>query len=74
MSSNPVIGFGLEYAGQLVFCEAVMQERHYDILFDGQFMCTVELTDNFDWILSSGTLLPQATIDEIGFKIESNYE
>jgi hypothetical protein len=70
---NPTIGFGLDYAGELIYCEAVMGNNHYEIRFDGKFIGTVEHTDNFEWIQASGTILPQQIIDEIGGKIESHY-
>lgn len=71
---NPVIGFGIEYAGKLIYCEAVMHDRCYEILFSGNWIASIEHTDELNWIQASGTILPQSTIDEIGFKIESHYD
>jgi len=71
---HPVIGFGLEYAGELIFCEAVMQDNHYDVLFDGKWTASITHNDNWDWTQASGTILPETTIAEIGLRIESNYQ
>lgn len=71
---HPVIGFGLEYAGELVYCEAVMQDKQYEVLFNGNWIASIIHTDDWDWIQASGTILPEATIEEIGFRIESNYK
>jgi hypothetical protein len=71
---HPVTGFGLDYGNELVFCEAVMQDNHYDVLFDGKWMASIAHTDEWDWIQASGAVLPEATIMEIGLRIESNYK
>lgn len=67
-----VIGFGIDY-GEFIYCEVFMAERSYDIFFDEKWMASVEYTDQFNWIQASGTILPQSIIDEIGLRIESNY-
>ena len=71
---NPVIGFGLDYGNELIYCEAVMQPNYYDVLFNGQWMASVSHTEQWDWIQTSGVILPQETIAEIGLRIESNYQ
>ncbi len=71
---HPVIGFGLEYAGDLVYCEAVMQNQQYEVLFNGKWIAAIIHTDDWDWIQASGTILPEAIIAEIGLRIESNYQ
>jgi len=70
---NPVIGFGIEYAGEMMYCEARMADTSYDIYFDNNWIASIEHNDSWDWMQASGTILPQATIDEIGLKIESHY-
>jgi hypothetical protein len=71
---HPVNGFGIDYGDELVYCEAVMHDNHYEILFNGKWIASIELTDDENWILASGTILPQAVIDEIGRKIEEQYD
>ena len=71
---HPVIGFGLYYANELVYCEAVMKDNHYDVLFNGNWMASIVHNDDMDWIQASGTILTDAIINEIGFRIESNYK
>ena len=71
---NPVTGFSVDHNDKAVFCEAVMHDTYYDILFSGVWVAAVQLTENETWIQVSGTTLPQATIDEIGRRIESKYD
>jgi len=71
---HPVIGFGLDYANELVYCEAVMKENHYEVLFDGHWIASVVHNDEMEWSQASGTILPEAIIEEIGFRIDSNYK
>lgn len=71
---HPVIGFGLDYANQLVFCEAIMQDRFYDIHFDGKWMASVIYNDDMEWSQASGMILPGSIIGEIGYRIDSNYK
>jgi hypothetical protein len=70
----PVIGFGLAYADQLIYCEAVMQENHFAILFDGKWVASIAHNDYWDWVQASGVILPETIIEEIGLRIESNYQ
>ena len=71
---HPVIGFGLEYAGDLVYCEAVMNENSYGILFNGKWIASIEHTDDWNWIQASGVILPEEVVEEIGLRIESQYK
>ncbi|MGF7036866.1 hypothetical protein [Mucilaginibacter lappiensis] len=71
--ANPVIGFGIVYGDEMIYCEASMAERSYDIYFDGTWTASVAYTDQFHWIQASGVILPQSIIDEIGQRIESYY-
>lgn len=70
----PAFGFGLVYSGRLVYCEVTMQENAYSITFNAEWVASIECTENFTWIQASGTILPQEIIDEIGFKIESQFK
>ena len=70
---NPVIGFGIDYAGELKYCEAIMQDTSYDIYFDHEWIASIIHDDNWDWRLASGSILPQSIINEIGLRIESHY-
>ena len=72
--ANPVIGFGIAYGNEMIYCEAHMDERSYDIYFDGAWTASLEHTDELNWIQASGAILPQAIIDEIGQRIESHYD
>jgi hypothetical protein len=71
---HPVIGFGLAYGGQLIYCEAVMNHNEYDVLFDGNLVASIAHNDDWDWMQISGVILPEEIITEIGFKIESHYQ
>jgi len=71
---NPVIGFGIAYGNEMIYCEARMDERSYDIYFDGTWTASVAYTDQFYWIQESGVILPQSIIHEIGQRIEENYK
>jgi hypothetical protein len=71
---HPVIGFGLSYGNQLIYCEAVMKDDHYDVLFDGNWVASIAHNDDWDWMQASGVILPEETIVEIGLRIESNYQ
>lgn len=73
-NENPTIAFGLDYGGQLIFCEAIMQEAHFDIHFDGKWIASIAHNDDWDWMQSSGIILPETIIDEIGLRIESYYQ
>jgi hypothetical protein len=70
----PVIRFGLDYGNELVYCEAVMKDDHYAVLFNGNWVASIAHTDEMDWIQASGGILPEAIINEIGLRIESNYK
>lgn len=73
-SKNPSFSFSLEYAEKIINCEVVMQSNSYEILFDGRWMASIEHTDEWTWIQASGVILPDAIIDEIGFRVESEYK
>ncbi len=70
---NPVIGFGIDYGGELKYCEAIMQETSYDIYFDREWIASIIHDDNWNWQLAAGAILPQSIINEIGLRIESHY-
>ena len=72
--SDTSSGFGIEYAGKLVYCEAFMKENEHEVYFDGIYVASVTINDNFDWMQTAGSVLPQTTIDEIGRRIENRYE
>jgi hypothetical protein len=73
-TQHPVIGFGLDYGNELIYCEAVMQTDHFDVLFDGKWMASIAHNDDWDWMQASGVILPEAIIAEIGLRIESHYQ
>ena len=74
MEENPVEGFGLSYNEELIYCEVVMHESHYEVLFNGNWIASVEMDGDGMWMQASGVILPQSIIDEIGKKIEEHYD
>jgi len=70
----PAFGFGIDYGGNLVYCEVFMRETSYDIHFNNQWMASIEYTDDFTWFQASGVILPKGIVDEIGLKIEYHYK
>jgi len=71
---NPAFNFDLDYAGTTVDCKVVMEERGYTLFFDGRLMATIAHTDDMEWIQESGVILPEEIIDEIGYRVESEYK
>lgn len=74
MNEHPVIGFGIAYNEDLIYCEAIMHDNYYDILFNGNWIASIALNGDDLWMQESGVILPQQIIDEIGEKIEKGYE
>ncbi|MBL4677463.1 MAG: hypothetical protein JKY70_14860 [Mucilaginibacter sp.] len=72
-SEKPFFCFPLVYSDDAVICKVMMQEQGYDIYFDDRIMATLAHTEDFTWIQSSGVLLPESLINEIGNHIESEY-
>lgn len=70
-NDSPTFGFALEYGGELIYCEVVMCDTGYDIYFNNVWTASIAHTEDFTWIQSSGVILPQNIIDEIGLKAES---
>lgn len=68
------IGFGIVYANKLRYSEVVMHDNFYQIYFDSKPVAEIVYTMNFKWILSSGVVLPQIIIDEIGNRIENAFD
>ena len=73
-SQQPSFSFPLTYADMTVNCEVIMEHEGYEILFDGRSMGTIAHTDDWTWIQASGVILPHSIIDEIGFRVESEYK
>ncbi len=71
---NPIIGFELMYGGAPVFCEVVMYENHYKTYFNGKFMAEIEMNDDFDWQIVTGTIIPEDIIEDIGAHIEGRLD
>jgi len=69
---HPVIGFGLVYGDELIYCEAVMTDNEFDVLFNGNWCASIAHNDDWDWMQASGAILPERTIAEIGLRIESH--
>jgi hypothetical protein len=51
--ANPVIGFGIAYGNEMIYCEARMDERSYDIYFNGTWTASVEQSGQLNWIQAS---------------------
>ncbi|MDO3627537.1 hypothetical protein [Mucilaginibacter sp. BT774] len=73
MAENPVKGFGLSYNEELIYCEVVMHENHYEVLFNGNWIAAIEMNGHGRWMQASGIILPQSIIHEIGEKIGHFY-
>ncbi|WPU99193.1 hypothetical protein SNE26_24580 [Mucilaginibacter sp. cycad4] len=71
---TPVFSFEIEYAGETVICKVIMQSINYDVLFNERFMATIGHTGEWTWIQESGVILPDSVIEEIGYRIESEYK
>jgi hypothetical protein len=71
---HPVIGFGLDYGNELIYCEAVMKDDHYEVLFNGDWIASIAHNDDMEWVQASGVILTDSIIAEIGLRIESNYK
>lgn len=69
----PIFGFGIDYAGRLVYCEVTMKESRYEIFFDGIYVAEIQMNDEIEWSLTGGMILPQTIISEIGRRIHSRY-
>jgi hypothetical protein len=41
---HPAIGFGLVYSNKLIYSEAIMQDNHFDVLFDGNWVALIAHT------------------------------
>ncbi|NCD68262.1 hypothetical protein [Mucilaginibacter agri] len=70
----PAIGFGLDYANQLIYCEVIMRDNYYDVLFNGELTASIAHNVDWDWLQTSGVILNDETIAEIGLKIERYYQ
>lgn len=69
----PFFSFNTKYAGKLIVCTVVMNESSYDVLFDGNWVASVEHTDDLNWIQAGGIILPDEVVADIGYQIESRY-
>ena len=67
-------GFGIEYAGTLIYCETFMKDHEHDIHFNGEYVASVTMNENFEWRQTAGAVLPKGIIDELGRRIEHKYE
>lgn len=68
------LGFGLDYADELFYCEVQATEDSYELFFDSKPVASITLNIYFRWMLCSGAIIPQSIIDEIGIRIESYFE
>jgi hypothetical protein len=73
-TKNPSFIFPIVYADAAVICKVTMKENRYDIHFDGRWMASIGHTEEWTWIQEDGVILPDAIIEEIGLKIESEYK
>ena len=68
------VAFELKYSGNLFFCEALLQKCGYKVYFNNRYMADVEYDAAAGWIQTNGTLLPGATIEEIGAHIDGQLD
>jgi len=68
------VAFELKYSGTLFFCEALLQLHCYKIYFNNRYMADMEYDAAVGWIQTNGTLLPAATIEEIGAHIDGQLD
>jgi hypothetical protein len=69
-NENPSFGYAVQTAIELTYCEVVMQDHAFEIVFK-ESVAEVQLDDQFQWRLTAGIPLPNHLIAEIGKKIES---
>jgi hypothetical protein len=58
----------------IFFCEAQLQVFSYKVYFNNRYMADVEYDAAAGWIQTQGTLLPAATIEEIGAHIDGQLD
>lgn len=68
------VAFEIKYSGNLFFCEALLQVCSYRIYFNNRYMADIEYDAAAGWIQTNGTLLPAATIEEIGAHIDGQLD
>lgn len=68
------VAFALKYSGNLFFCEALLQVSCYKVYFNNRYMADMEYDAAAGWIQTNGTLLPAATIEEIGAHIDGQLD
>jgi hypothetical protein len=73
-NENPSFSFTLQYATETVTCNVVMQMEGYDVFFDDRWMAAIAHTEDWTWVQASGVILPNDIIDDIGFRVESEYK
>ncbi|MFB9843978.1 hypothetical protein [Mucilaginibacter ginsenosidivorans] len=69
---NPVFGYAVQIATELRYCEVIMRDHAYEVVFRSAF-AEIQLDDNLNWQLTAGVPLPYSIITEIGHRIESVY-
>ncbi|HWZ04387.1 MAG TPA: hypothetical protein VNX40_12305 [Mucilaginibacter sp.] len=68
------VAFEIKYSGTLFFCEAQLQVYSYKVYFNNRYMADMEYDAAAGWIQTNGTLLPTATIEEIGAHIDGQLD
>ncbi len=68
------IGFEIKYAGRLLFCEALLMINSYAIFLNNRYAAEIEYDAASGWLQTNGTLLPHATIEEIGAHIDGQLD
>lgn len=68
------IGFEIRYAGTQLFCEALLMIDSYAIFLNNRYAAEIQYDAVVGWVQNNGTILPKATIDEIGAHIDGQLD
>jgi hypothetical protein len=73
-NEQTTIGFEIKYSGRLWFCEALLMINSYAIFLNNRYAAEIEYDAAAGWVQTNGTILPQATIEEIGAHIDGQLD
>ena len=68
------IGFEIKYSGRLLFCKALLMINSYAIFLNNRYAAEIEYDAAAGWVQTNGTILPKATIEEIGAHIDGQLD
>jgi hypothetical protein len=73
-NEQTTIGFEIKYSGRLLFCEALLMINSYAIFLNNRYAAEIEYDAAAGWVQTNGTILPKATIEEIGAHIDGQLD